>query len=274
MTTLTVRDVVSLMERRYPPDLASEWDAVGLAVGDPAASVTRVLFAVDAVQAVVDEAIERRCDLVVTHHPLYLRGTSTVAATTAKGRVVHDLIGHGIALYTAHTNADHARAGVSDALADLLGVHDTVPIEPLADPTVGTGRIGCLDEATTLADFARRVAAVLPDTAAGVRVLGSPERVVQTVAICGGAGDSLLGAVAATADVYVTSDLRHHPAQEHGLDGGCALIDVAHWAGEWPWLPVVAAALAGDAREAGSTVDIHVSTVCTDPWTQHLGSST
>jgi hypothetical protein len=142
----------------------------------------------------------------------------------------------------------------------------------LADPGTsgtGTGRIGDVAE-TTLAGFARAVDAALPATAHGVRVAGDPDRVVRRVAVCGGAGDFLLDTVLRTdVDVYVTSDLRHHPAAEF-LEkaelleaGGPALVDVAHWAAEWTWLPVVRKRLA-DALD--DTVESRVSTLCTDPW--------
>jgi putative NIF3 family GTP cyclohydrolase 1 type 2 len=130
----SLADVVDVIEALYPPALAADWDAVGLVCGDPAEPVRRVLFAVDPVEAVVDEAIAAGVDLLVTHHPLFLRGTSSVAATTAKGRVVHRLVRAGIALHVAHTNADHANLGVSDALARALGLHDTRPLEALPAP--------------------------------------------------------------------------------------------------------------------------------------------
>jgi dinuclear metal center YbgI/SA1388 family protein len=270
---LSVRDVVTLLEMRYPPALAEDWDAVGLICGDPDATVRRVLFAVDPVLAVVDEALVERADLIVTHHPLFLRGVHSVAAVGHKGRVVHTLVSHGVALYSAHTNADSAAPGVSDALADALGLVDTRPLAPSPDdPAVGTGRVGELPEAMTLGAFADLVADRLPVTAHGVRVGGDVEGPVRTVAVCGGAGDSLLGSAAAVADVYVTADLRHHRAQDHLVEGGCGLIDVAHWASEWPWLPVAAAALREDAAARGSRLEVRVSTICTDPWTSHRGS--
>jgi dinuclear metal center YbgI/SA1388 family protein len=123
-------DVVADLEARYDPAWAQPWDAVGLVCGDPDADVRRVLFAVDPVAVVVDEAVDVRADLVVTHHPLFLGGTSSVAATTAKGRVVHRLVSAGIGLYVAHTNADVAAPGVSDALADAVGLADVRPLQP------------------------------------------------------------------------------------------------------------------------------------------------
>jgi dinuclear metal center YbgI/SA1388 family protein len=119
---------------RYDPAWAEPWDAVGLVCGDPDADVRRVLFAVDPVAAVVDEAIEQGAQLLVTHHPLYLGGTTSVAATTAKGRVVHRLVTAGIGLYVAHTNADVASPGVSDALGDALGLREMRPLQPHPGP--------------------------------------------------------------------------------------------------------------------------------------------
>jgi dinuclear metal center YbgI/SA1388 family protein len=369
-------DVLALLESWYPPRHAESWDAVGLVCGDPAEEVRRILLAVDPVLAVADEAVAADADLVLTHHPLYLRGTTTVAADTPKGRVVHRLLRAGCALYAALTYADAPAAGVSESLALALGLVDPVPLQPdpvdpldkivvfapvdaadavrdaltgagagalgdydsctfstpgqgrfrplegaspaigsvgrtevvdevrieavcarplraaavaamravhpyeepaydvvelaaLDDSGRGSGRIGRLEEPVSLRAFADRVAATLPVTAHGVRVAGDPDRRVETVALCGGAGDFLLDrARAAGADVYLTSDLRHHPASElrehEGLGGAPALVDVAHWAAEWTWLPVLRDRL---VVELGDTVDVQVSRTNTDPWT-------
>lgn len=267
-------DVVTALDARYPPALAADWDAVGLVCGDPDARVRSVLFAVDPVMAVVDEAVRRGVDLVVTHHPLFLTGVHSVAAVTPGGRVVHTLVSRGIALMSAHTNADHAHPGVSDALASALGVQQLRPLVPdPTDPATGTGRVGVLDEPMSLDAFAARVAHRLPATHHGVRVSGDGAAIVRTVAVCGGSGDAYLSEAAAVADVYVTSDLRHHRVLDHRQAGGCALVDVAHWAGEWTWLPVAAAQLSVDLAARGTTVEVHVSEIPTDPWTAHLGST-
>lgn len=261
-------EVVSALEARYPVDLASDWDAVGLVTGDPQGSVSSVLFAVDPVMDVVDEAMDTGADMIVTHHPLFLRGVHSVATVTPKGRVVHTLISHGIALYCAHTNADHARPGVSDALAAACGLADTVAIDPWGEP-VGTGRVGELAKAMTLEELAQRLAAVVPATEHGIRFAGDPGQLVRTVAVCGGAGDSLLEVIGDRADVYVTGDLRHHRAQDHLLATGKALIDVPHWAAEWLWLPDAASVLTNDL--GADSVSTSVSMIDTSPWTAHLG---
>lgn len=264
---MTLADVIEVLEAAYPPARAESWDAVGLVCGDPAEPVRRVLFAVDPVTAVVEEALAWGADLIVTHHPLYLRGTTTVAADTPKGRLVHTLIRNGVALYTAHTNADVADPGVSDALARAVGLTgDLAPLRPFPDdPSLGLGRVGDLPAPMTLEEFAAQAADGLPKTSWGIRVAGDPSRRVARVAVSGGAGDSLLGtARAAGVDVFLTADLRHHPASEFVEAGGPALIDAAHWATEWPWLDSAASILRG----GGVNVDTRVSATVTDAWTR------
>lgn len=236
----TLGQVLEVVQGLWPRELAEPWDAVGPVAGRPEAPVRTVLWALDPVQAVADEAVARGADLVVTHHPLLLRGTSSVAAVghaAAKGRLLHTLIEHRIALLAAHTNADAVVGGVSDVLARAVGV--TGALSPLTTSAAGTGaegigRVGDLPEETDLASFARAVHAALPATAGGVRVAGDPAQRIRRVAVCGGAGDSLFDAVRASgADVYVTADLRHHPASEAretaaSGEGRPALVDVSH----------------------------------------------
>jgi dinuclear metal center YbgI/SA1388 family protein len=273
--SVAVADVVAALEGRYPPAWAEQWDRVGLVVGDPAASVRRVLCVVDCVPETVAEALAVRADLIVAHHPLLLRGVSSVAATSYKGRIVHQLIKADVALFVAHTNADVADPGVSDALAarlDLTGLRPlrpAAPGSPAAGANRGLGRIGRLPRPMTLAELTGYAAGRLPATAWGVRAAGDPQRLIETVAVSGGAGDSLLGdAVAAGVDAFLTADLRHHPASEHLAAGGPALLDAAHWATERPWLDDVA-----DLLRTSLAVDTVVSDLDTDPWTVHAPSS-
>ncbi|MGV9672019.1 Nif3-like dinuclear metal center hexameric protein [Gordonia sp. NPDC003504] len=365
---VTVGAVVEVLEAAYPPHLAETWDAVGLVCGDRAESAGRILVCVDVTDDVVDAAVAGGYDMILAHHPLLLRGVESVAADTAKGRIVHRLIRAGIALFTAHTNADKARPGVSDALADALGLLDTRPVdaEPVArldkwvvmvpegnaeqvseamfaagagqigdyrdcawtvvgvgqfeardgaNPTIGEigvrervdearvemvarrglraavltalraahpyeepafdviemaslpselglGRIGRLPKPTTVGEFAADAARVL-GTPWGVRATGDPDRRIETVAVCGGAGDSLLDAVRrAGVDAYLTGDLRHHPVDESLRAGGPVLIDAGHWATEFPWCAQAATLI---AAATGSAVEVY--TTPTDPFT-------
>lgn len=372
-TVPTLADVIGALETAYPPALAESWDSVGLVAGDPADEVRKVVVAVDATAAVVDEALASGAQLLLVHHPLLLRGVDTVGAHTPKGALLHRLIRGGCALYSAHTNADRADPGVSDALAGALGLVATRPLVPIPDTTTdkwvvmvpttdtvrvrealfaagagelgdyrecswtvtgdgqfrplpgaaptlgvvgevetvredrveviaprrsrarilaalraahpyeepafdvfetadftgsrGLGRIGELPEPQTLREFTARVAAALPRTEWGVRAAGDPDRVVRTVAVCGGSGDSLLDTVSGLgADVYVTADLRHHPADEHLRRGGPALVDVAHWASEQPWCAQAKGVLDGRFGSVDGW-DVRVTELRTDPWT-------
>ena len=267
-----MRDVVAALDARYPPGWAEDWDRVGLVLGDPDAPVRRVLCVVDCVPETAEQARSAGADLVVAHHPLLLRGVSSVAATTYKGRIVHQLIRAGVALFVAHTNADVAAPGVSDALAARLGLTGLRPLRPAdgaaAGEGRGTGRVGELPEPLPLAALARLAARALPATAWGVRAAGEPDRSIRTVAVCGGSGDAFLpDARAAGADAYLTADLRHHPASEYLAEGGPALLDAAHWATERPWLDELARWL---RRRLG--VEVAVSDLDTDPWTVHASS--
>lgn len=367
--TARLADVIAVLDDAYPPELAHSWDSVGLVCGDPDDVVTSVTIAVDATAAVVDEVPDG--GLLLAHHPLLLRGVDTVAASTPKGSLVHRLIRTGRCLFTAHTNADAASPGVSDALAEALGLTVEAVLDPAgagpdtdkwviytpaqdaqvvreavfaagagrigaysqcswsvegtgqflagsgATPTlgrvgavervaeerlevvaparargavraallaahpyeepafdvfavqpmpsgVGIGRVARLADPEPLSAFVARVGAGLPTTSWGVRACGDPDLSVSKVAVCGGAGDSLLGAAeAADVQVYVTADLRHHPADEHSRRSSVALVDVAHWASEYPWCAQAAGVL---NSHFATTLPVHVSTQRTDPW--------
>ncbi|MCV7401097.1 Nif3-like dinuclear metal center hexameric protein [Mycobacterium fragae] len=367
--TVRLADVIEVLDEAYPPRLAQAWDSVGLVCGDPDDVLGSVTIAVDATADVVEEVPDG--GLLLAHHPLLLRGVDTVAASTAKGALVHQLIRSGRSLFTAHTNADSASPGVSDALAQAFGLTVEAVLEPSpavadldkwvifvprenaeavraavfaagagvigdysqcswsvtgtgqflpgdeASPAIGNvgavervtedrvevvapararrqvlaamraahpyeepafdifaltpppgdvglGRIGVLPQPEPLRAFVSRVSAGLPQTSWGVRAAGDPDMPVSRVAVCGGAGDSLLDAAAAAGvQAYVTADLRHHPADEHRRTSDVALIDVAHWASEYPWCEQAAGVL---RSTFGAELDVRVCEIRTDPW--------
>jgi dinuclear metal center YbgI/SA1388 family protein len=172
--SLRLGEVLDVLDALYDPRDAQAWDSVGLVSGDRDQPVQRILFAVDPVQEVIDEAADWSADLLVTHHPLLLRGVHSVAADHPKGRAVTALVRAGIALHVAHTNADVAEPGVSDAFADALGLVDLRPLEPLAQQALvkvvtfvpradaqrvidamaaaGAGRLGDYERAAFLSD--------------------------------------------------------------------------------------------------------------------------
>lgn len=270
----TLSQVIEAMEALWPLSLQAGWDASGVVAGRPDQVIERIHWAVDPVQAVADEAIAYGADLVITHHPLFLRPVTSMAATSFKGKLLHTLVENSCALITAHTNADAAVGGVSDVLAEILGLEELVPLAETEEGLTeeGIGRVGTLPSALRLEDFATRVFGSLPAVAGGVRVAGDPDGLVSKVAITGGAGDSLFDQVRLhEADVYITADLRHHPAseaREQAMMGSDRpyLIDVSHFASEWLWLPAGANALERALAAEGLTITSAVSAINTDPW--------
>jgi len=265
MTAL--KNLINDFELLWPLSGAEGWDAPGLISGDPNAEITRVLLSVDITAELVAEAAGKY-DLVLAHHPYLLRGITLAGQDTAKGLLLANAIRGSLALYAAHTNADIVEDGVSDVLAKYLGIEGALPLVASHSASVGHGRIGKLGKPTKLGEFARHIAKVLPATATGVRVAGDYLQMVETIAVCGGAGDSFIAAAAAAgADVFVTADLRHHVVQEAreaaALNGNVpALIDVSHWASEWLWLEVAASQL----RTRHPLVQFDVSDLRTDPF--------
>lgn len=263
----TVTEIVRVAEQLWPVSGAETWDAIGLLAGDPLAAVSHVHLCVDAVPDTADEALSLGSSVLLVHHPLLLRGVTSVSEDHFKGAVISRLIRGGCALFAAHTNADVVATGTSAVMARLLGLTGAVQIRSTQPDSEGIGRVGTLTEPTTLGRLARKLAGLLPATASGVRVSGEYDAPIATVAVCAGAGDSYLDEPAVrAADVYITSDLRHHPAsafrETAKLSGGPALIDVSHWASEWLWLDTAATEL----RAALPGVTVTVSELRTDPW--------
>ena len=199
----------------------------------------------------------------------------SVATTSAKGASVTSLIVNDIALYVAHTNADVASPGVCDALASACALVDVGPLEVVDG--VGHGRVGSLAHPQTLRELVQHLGSVLPQAAGGIRVAGPADALVSRVAVVGGAGDDRFDAVRASgADVYVTADLRHHPAleaMEEARGGTPYLVDAGHWATEWLWLESARSELLRELGEPGTSLDTHICTLRTDPWDFVIGAS-
>ena len=245
-------------ERLWPRAGADDWDRPGLAIGKTDRPIERVLLAVDFTKSVLEEAKSLGASLIFTHHPPLLRGVTEVSDRSEKGQLLIDALEVGVAVFSAHTNADIVSDGVSDTLARQLGLLDIHPILPSGDG-VGHGRIGLLPVPVELTKLIDRLATLLPDATRGIACSGMPSQIVSRIALCGGAGDSFMQkAIELGADVYITSDLRHHVTQESSIP----LVDVSHWASESLWLPVAANQLARELPKG----EFLVSKVSTDPW--------
>lgn len=257
MTQLT--DLIQFSETRWPLQSAADWDNPGLAIGDSQSRIARVLLAVDLTPSIVEEATLGDFDLIFTHHPFIFRGLQTLSFNSAKGAMATKCIQNNIAVYSAHTNADFCESGVSETLAKVLGMQNLRPLTPN-----GEGVIGQIPD-TTLVDFARFAGRVLPSCAQGLLVQGDPAKPIQRIGLVAGAGDSYLD-FAENLDLFITSDLRHHPASNHrdraALSDSTALMNIPHFSAEWPWLNQAAAEL----KKQFPSVEFVVSEINTDPW--------
>lgn len=265
---LPLSKLLATFESLWPAAGAEEWDRPGLTTGNPEQEISKVLLTVDVTLEVLIEAKAQGCELVVSHHPILLKPVSYLAEDQLKGSLIGFALKHSIATFAAHTNADIVVGGVSDVLASELGISKAMALVP-AGESVGHGRIGKIEKPLTLTEFANFVASKLPATSSPVRVSGDPDRLVQTVAVVGGAGDSFIQAAKdAQADVLVTSDLRHHVSLDAISEpkSAIALIDVSHFAAESLWLAPAAKSLASLLPE----VSFAVSKVITDPWSMTL----
>jgi dinuclear metal center YbgI/SA1388 family protein len=235
VSTVNLRGIWEIVNNHFPFELAEAWDSSGVIVGDWEQPVNRILLSTDLTNAVVTEAIDKKCDLLITHHPMWL-GRHNVRDYPYKLDTTLKAVSNGLAIMNAHTNADNANPGVSDAIAALLNLNETVPLIPSEfDANVGTGRIGKLSNPMLLSEFAATISAANPSLR--VRYAGEAGKFVQKVAVVGGSGDSFMAtATQAGADVYVTSDVRHHPLQEHLEAGGCAIVEINHAVAESLWL--------------------------------------
>lgn len=266
--TALLSELTGHFESLWPIAGAEDWDRPGLACGNPKQTISKALLTVDVTARVLEEAKALGCELVISHHPLLLKGLSFLAEDKLKGELISFAIRNSIALYSAHTNADIVVDGVSDVLARAIGIRGSAPLVA-TNASEGHGRIGNLERPLKLSELAEQLSRLLPKTKAPVRVAGDLDSAIQKVAVVGGAGDSFIeDAKRAGADCLVTSDLRHHVSLDAVSDPSTpiCLIDISHFAAESLWLKPTADILSNRVP----TVEFFVSEVVTDPWTMTI----
>ena len=222
---------MSALEQFAPLPLQESWDNAGLQVGLTEAEVSGALLCLDVTEAVVDEALRKGCNVVVSHHPLLFRGLKTISDLTDVQRTVRKAVKHEVCVISMHTNMDNARGGVNFKIAAKLGLTDLefMAEKRVGDVMCGSGVIGTLEEPMAADDFVKRV-----KQAFGVECAMTNEllrRPVSRVAICGGAGDFLLDdAVAAGADAFITGEMHYH--QYFGYEQRIQICVIGHYQSE------------------------------------------
>ena len=224
-----VKHIAALLEELAPLRYQESYDNAGLQVGDPEADVTGVLLCTDITPAVVDEAIGRGMNLVVSHHPLIFHGLKKIAGRDYVERLVAQAIKHDINLYSAHTNIDNAAGGVSWHMAERLGLTDVETLDPQAgQDTVGCGVVGNIAPMPA-SEFLLLLKRTF--TVGAVRYAGTDNATVARVALCGGAGAFLIDrAMEARADIYVTADVKYHDFMRSYE--GIIIADIGHYESE------------------------------------------
>lgn len=242
----------------WPESEAEDWDNPGLISGELSSEHSKVLLTVDITSEVLDEAIQKSCSLIVAHHPLLLGGIDSLREDRFKGNLLAKAIRNNLTLFAAHTNADIVAGGVSDSLARKLGMTETSAID---GKPLGHGRVGQVSK-QSLRDLIQTIVDLIPATARGVSYIGDPEMQIENVALVAGSGMSFADQI--DADVFITSDVKHHSAldfkEQARLGGPKALIDISHFAAESIWLEGLASQLKGLGLEA------IISEINTDPW--------
>ena len=228
---MKVKEVLSALEQFAPLPLQESWDNAGLQVGLTEAEVSGALLCLDVTEKIIDEAIGKGCNLVVSHHPLLFRGLKTISDLTDVQRTVRKAIQHDVCIISMHTNMDNARGGVNYHIARKLGLTHVTFLNPkrVGDVECGSGVIGTLEVPMASCDFVIAV-----KKAFGVECAMTNEllrRKVSRVAICGGAGDFLLDeAVAAGADAFITGEMHYH--QYFGYEQKIQICVIGHYQSE------------------------------------------
>ncbi len=231
--SLTVADLVAVLDRIAPPDLHESWDNTGLLLGDPAAPVTSVTTCLTLTPDVAAEAIRRGDGLIVTHHPILFRPVQRITADDSQGAMVLALARAGVAVFSPHARWDNADGGINDRLAARFGLSEVRPLrvnnDLTGDAPRGSGRIGVLDDPLPFAAFAERVKEAL--NLSGLDAAPT-DRPIRTVGVaCGAAGEYLTDAIAAGCDLFVTGEARFHTALE-ARTAGVGLALIGHYASE------------------------------------------
>lgn len=227
---IKVKDIAKAIEDFAPKTLQEHYDNTGLQIGNPEMKVSAVLLCLDVTEEILDEAIKRECNMIVSHHPLLFSGLKHITGSTPTERIVIKALRHNIAIYASHTNLDSAVEGVSYEIAHSLNMTNLRVLCPNPEfPHAGLGIVGDITPTPKL-EFLRKV----KDTLNVVNLKyssQSPQIVVKRVALCGGAGASMIkDAIAAGADALLTGDLKYHDFTGYGY--AILLADIGHYESE------------------------------------------
>ena len=224
---MKAKEIVKIIENFCPESFAYDWDNIGLLIGDGEKNVKKVFVTLDTNLTTVKEAISKKADMIVSHHPILLGGIRRIDYTTAEGQMIKLLIENNIPVLAAHTNMDTAKGGINDRLAEMFALTDIQILEQHTPyPNVGLGRIGKLKETVAFSEFAKMCGRILNTP---VRAAGDEEKQINTVAVASGSCSEVIPlAKEKGADVIVTGDLKYHNTMDMTYLDIC-IVDAGHY---------------------------------------------
>jgi len=257
---LLIKDIIEFLEEKFPPRLALAWDNIGLHIGDINQETRTIMVALEATSAVVDDAVSKDVDLIITHHPFIFSPVKSIDFTTPKGRNIKKLIQNDIVLYVMHSNYDIANGGMGDVLAEKIGLLDVKPFS-MIDEIHGEGRIGKLVKSMSMEEISNALYDNFEPYIGNIRKVEC-ENIgdIETVAVIGGSGGKYIyDAKSAGADLLVTGDIKYHDAVD-AKDIGLSILDIGHFAEV-----VMEEHVAGLLAEQFDDVDVMVQSVAKNP---------
>jgi dinuclear metal center YbgI/SA1388 family protein len=262
----TVADIINVMSAIAPPNLAEDWDNVGLQVGRLDWSVNRVWIALDPSPDVVSAACQSQVNLLITHHPLIFRPLNFVDFDSAIGSAICMAAKNKLAIFAAHTNFDSAVDGLNDILARRIGLSRLQPLVKSEDSQNdgGLGRVGEFTKPLDLKSFALYVKKKLG--LVSLKVAGDLTMIISKVAVCTGSGSSLIrNFFSSGAQVFISGDLHYHDAKE-ALPKNLGLIDIGHFASEQLMIEVLAERLSRLLTDDQFSVTVEACRLEKDPF--------
>ncbi len=255
--TLQIKDILTTLNHIAPFELAESWDNVGLLIGTPTSHVSSILVGLDPTLTLIEEAIQKGANTIITHHPIIFHPLTAIQTDTPSGKLLEKALCHKLNIIACHTNFDSAIDGVSDALGKSLGLTQLKPLCPCPDsklPGTGLGRVGYFSHNLSIDTFLKTLFSVLD--LPSLQIVGTLPRTVTTVALCGGGGsDFAEAAMAAGADLYLSAEIKHSTARWAEESGFC-IIDGTHYATEKPMVKHIADHLKIIAKEEKWLLDI------------------
>ena len=258
-----VKDVIEVMEEFAPKTLKEDFDNVGLMVGDKQKKVEQILLALDCTLNVIEEAKEKKVDLIITHHPLIFRKPNSITTDTLIGKKIIELIKNDISLYSSHTNLDSAEKGLNETIVNILGYESKELLEVnkrARNDNEGLGRVIRLEDYIQLEDLIKDIKEKLNINS--LKVVRGCEKVKNIAVINGSGSDFFEKAYKKGADCIITGDTTYHYASDY-KEMGVSIIDTGHFSSEW----IVFLEVINKIKDKLEDLEILISTKSEDPYT-------